>query len=80
MVIGFFSRISFFITKICWRLQFKKVKVHYDYLSKGRCLDCGACNDKNIIECSYFYCPCNKNQQLKRKRKFNWIYEKFKKI
>jgi hypothetical protein len=57
--------------KLIWRLQFKKalfIPTKRDYLDlmEGRCTNCDAGNPR--VECSEYYCPCNENEQLKRKK------------
>ena len=59
--------------KIIWRLQFKKVNLTGEQFYEGRCVNCAAGNP--IVECSYYYCPCNEDQHLKRVRNFNLKWE-----
>lgn len=65
------------IKRICWRLQFKKVKLTYiDHWMQGRCTKCDAGNPK--VECSElngYHCPCKFDEYLKRVRTFNWLYK-----
>lgn len=60
-----------------WRLQFKKVKfIPNNALGwcDGRCTKCDAGNP--TVECSTYYCPCNRDEQLKRVYTFKWLYKK----
>lgn len=57
-----------FITKLAFRLLFKKVLLAEDVWMYGRCLDCDANNDNHeILDCNTFYCPCKFNEHLKLK-------------
>ena len=52
------------LQRILWRLRFRKVKWTYAFGNEGRCVKCDAGNPK--VECSYYYCPCKMNEQLRR--------------
>ena len=58
-----------FITRLAWRLLFKKVKLNDRTVLIGRCLECDARgeNKDTSIGCNYFYCPCKFNEHLKLK-------------
>ena len=61
----------FIFYKLIWRLQF--VKKTYNYTKSndgGRCVNCDGGSAEYHVECCFFRCPCNANQQLKRKYHF----------
>jgi hypothetical protein len=56
------------ITKVAWRLLFKKIKLTDEAWMHGRCLECDARGDNNYsVSCCVFYCPCDFHQHLKFK-------------
>lgn len=62
-----------FLTRLCWRLQFKKVKLNEFNWTRGRCFNCDAGDEKIGVECSDYYCPCDLNEHLKRVRTFKCL-------
>lgn len=57
-----------FLTKLGFRLLFKKITLDEQTWMKGRCLSCDARGDSNYaISCMVFYCPCKHNENLKLK-------------